>query len=165
MSTSSRSRTLVHVVAVALVFSALGWGGMVSSAMGHELRPADDCGYSGCHDGAPVPGTETSAAVETTCVPGKPSVSGKLRVRKTVRVSGSLTPTSSVATTITVYYERKVGKRYRAWSHVDVSVAAAATTYVTRPKFPKRGAWRVRAVHVEVSGDRSTSAWRNFNVR
>jgi hypothetical protein len=162
---SNTRRAFVRILGLALIVSALSFACAAGPALGHGLMLAEECGYSGCHDGAPIPGTETSAAVETTCVPGKPSVSSKVRVRKAARVTGTLSPAPSVATTISVYYERKVGRTYKAWSHVNIAVAAGAKSFTARPKFPKRGSWRVRALHVEASGAKSKSAWRTFKVR
>jgi hypothetical protein len=165
MHTSSRNRSFVRIFALALVVSAFAFAGIAGSAVAHPRVFTDDCGYSGCHGGAPIPGTETSAAVETTCVPGRPAVSGKAKVHKAAKISGSLAPAPSVATTVTVTYERQSGKKWVTWSHTNVKVAAGATKYSVKPKFPKRGNWRVRAQHLEASGQKSTSKWRGFKVR
>jgi hypothetical protein len=165
MHTSSRNRSFIRVFALALIVSAFALAGVAGPAVAHPRVFTDDCGYSGCHGGAPIPGTETSAAVETTCVPGTPAVSGKVKVRKAAKITGSLSPAPSVATTITVYYERQSGKKWIKWSHANLIVATGATKYVAKPKFPKRGNWRVSAQHLEASGEKSTSKWRGFKVR
>jgi hypothetical protein len=126
---------------------------------------ADDCGYSACHGGDPIPGSETSRTVETACVPGRPALKGKLKARHSVRISGKLTPPPSIGSTLTVNYQRLVSRRYRATGSTKLRVAAGTATYALRHKFAKRGRWRVRVVHVKLNGAQSRSPWRAFRIR
>lgn len=164
MGASKGTSRFSRTISLSLALTALAVAALIAPALGL----AEDCGYSACHNGRPIPGTETSqtpAAVETTCVPGKPSLAGKARVRRKVKISGTLKPAPAKATKVTVYYQRQARKRFRAWSQATASVAASATAYTVRTKFSKRGVWRARAVHVLANGHRSVSAWRTFRVR
>lgn len=165
MTRSIGPKDALRLLGSALIVAVLLAGWVAGSASAHPYVFTDDCGYSGCHNGAPIPGTETTATETTTCVPAPPALKGKARRGKRCSFGGALSSVPSTATTITVYFERKVGKSFKPWSHINVVIQAGAQTYAVRPKFPKRGTWRARARHVEADLTKSTSAWRSFKVR
>jgi hypothetical protein len=88
-----------------------------------------------------------------------------VRARRYTKFAGVLTPVPSEATSLTLSFERKRGKRFAPWGSVKLKIAAGAGSYSGKARLTTRGSWRVRASHVEADGTRTLSAWRVFKVR
>ena len=154
------TQSVVLAAVVMLAGAALAPRGVATVSVAH----AEECGYSGCHNGAPIPGTEGSAEA-TPCLPSAPKPARAVRAGRRAVFTGALTPAASTATTIGVAFERRRGKRFRPWATKVVAVASGVAGFSASAKLPTRGTWRVRAFHAEADGSRSTSAWRSFKVR
>jgi hypothetical protein len=92
---------------------------------------------------------------------GRPSVSGKLRAKKTLTFKGTLAPSHRGKVRVT--FERKVRGKYRSYKAYSIYTNSAGR-WTFKAKLPK-GDWRVRAGHVDADHLQGWSSYRSFRVR
>jgi hypothetical protein len=151
-----------------IALAAVLLGGVLVVAGGAAGYAADpppaDCGYSGCHNGAPIPGSE----VTPTPVPAtlsKPLAPARPKIGRNVAVDGSLLPAHEETVTVQVTFQRLVGTRYSTWRTVVAYIPPGPTRYRVAVRLPRKGTWRVRASHQDALHLKSYSAYRVFRVR
>jgi len=159
-------------LAVALLCAVTASGSLATSAWAQQPGSAvatEECGYSGCHGGAPLPGTEASGTpVPQPPVPvtlSRPAPTGRARARKAFTIRGTISAAHYSASTVTLELSRKSGKRWVARRTVTAQLAAGSSRYSARVRLPARGTWRVRASHADEGHTPSKSGYRTFRVR
>jgi hypothetical protein len=68
------------------------------------------------------------------------SGSSSVRVKKTLKLSGTVSP-SAARGTVTITMTRKVGRKWRSAGHAHVAVSGGSYRYSFKPKY--RGSWRL----------------------
>ena len=153
-------------LAVVLVGGAVFVSGGVSASASDP--PPADCGYAGCHNGAPVPGTEatpTPPPVRVLATLSRPTVPARPRAKRALVIGGSLLPAHAETTTVEVTLARKVGRRYRTWRTFAVSLPPSLTRYTVKVRLPRKGAWRARTSHTDALHVLTLSRSRFFSVK
>ena len=164
--------TLAALVA-GLAFAAGAYGDLQPTGV---FTPAEECGYSACHNGAPPPGGDGYGTPSTPATPqavpaplakarlGKPVVKpARPRVGRSTTISG-VVESHAVASATKVYLYRKVSGRYRLRKVLTVGVPAGASALSVRYRFPARGAWAVRTYHSDAGHSATWSSHRYITV-
>jgi hypothetical protein len=159
---SAHRRVWTAAITAVLLCSVLVLAGATAASAADP--PPADCGYSGCHNGEPIPGTETTSAPVPATL-SKPIVPKKPRARKLMAIDGSLLPAHDETTTVSVTLARKVGKRYSTWKTVSAYLSPGATRYRVTVRMPRKGTWRLRSSHSDALHLVSYSPYRGFSVK
>lgn len=100
---------------------------------------------------------------------GTPVTPKTMYVSKSLTVYGSLKPRHATGHVVRIYRERWTGSTWRKYGYVSAKAANSSdghSRYSIRMRFPAKGSWRVRAVHVADSQHAyAESAWKRVTVR
>lgn len=92
---------------------------------------------------------------------GKPSVSGRLRAKKTLTLKGTLAPAHRGKVRVT--FDRKVRGKYKAYKAYSL-YASSAGKWTLKAKLPK-GDWRVRVGHADADHMQGWSSYRTLKIK
>jgi hypothetical protein len=107
------------------------------------------------------PSSAEGRRVNVVALLGKPSVSGKLRAKKSLTFKGTLAPVHRGKVRVTL--ERKVRGKFRLYKAYSL-YASSAGRWTLKVKLPK-GDWRARAGHVDADHLQGWSSYRTFRVK
>jgi len=133
----SMKKLVATFVAVAFGVALFSAPTAAISHPGYTCNPPSGHGRSGCHrvtvvvPAASVPGTAT--------VTSKPAGPAKIKVKKTLTLSGTVSPAEATGM-VTIVKTRKVGKKWKSAGSAQVSLVNGAYTYGFKPT--KKGPWR-----------------------
>jgi predicted secreted protein len=132
-------RVIATLIAVAFGATLLSAPTVALSHPGYTCNPPSGHGRSGCH-------RVTTTPVPVASIPGTPTVTSrpagpaKVKVRKNLTLSGTVSPTAETTGTVTIVKTRKIGRKWKSAGTATVTLVNGTYSYSFKPT--KKGQWR-----------------------
>lgn len=129
-------KVVATLIAVAFGATLLSAPTVALSHPGNTCNPASGHGVSGCHRVTAVP---VASVPGTPTVTSKPSGPSKIKVRRKLTLSGTVSPAEANGI-VTIVKTRKVGRKWKSAGSAQVSLVNGSYSYTFKPT--KKGQWR-----------------------
>ncbi len=157
-------KAVLALVAIAFGATLFSAPTTALSVPGNTCNPAPGHGVSGCHR---VTATPVVSVPGTPTVTAQPSGPSKIKVRRKLTLTGTVSP-AEAGGTVTIVKTRKVGRKWKSAGTATVALVNGTYSYSFKPT--KKGQWRFVAKYAGtwdgVAGwGASTSAAKAVKVR